>query len=421
MKKRKCNHTEKARSHFDLISNESGKKLYKCKECTKCINGTKGSNLTSHLKVHSIVYDELFRTNDSIEYKRHKFLLSCVELVTVNGRAFRCLNDSAIRSMNEDLLREFMIAGREIDLNNPHLYEIKQLLRSIANKVRQKISAEAKNRTLALMMDIGTKCRRSFLGISIQFSHLGKITVRSIGTIELKQSHTGIYLADVIVGRLKEFDISVLQVLSVTTDNGSNVLKMVRDMDTYVQNATGEANSLPPTPKKAQTNTQIVSIPCDDEAIEREIEAALAVDDLISDNEALELLFADGDDPNDSDDGDAPNNELLLSAITSALINTHHLNIDWTITGVNCAAHTLQLAIGDAKKATSIANRNVISLCRAIAKLLRLKSTSLEVQHAHLNYKIPRIEVPTRWCSLYLMVITHSLYIYLSTIHFVLI
>lgn len=377
--------------------------MYKCKECAKKLCGTKGTNLISHLKTHSAIYAELYRADSHIEYKRHKFLLSCVEMVTVNGRAFRSLTDSSIRSMNDDLLQEFIKAGREVDLKDPHLFEIKELVGIVADKVRLKIGAEAKNRALALMMDIGTKCGRSFLGTSIQFNNNGNITVRSIGIIELKQSHTGIYLADVIVRRLERFEISVLQIVSVTTDNGSNVLKMVRDMDAHVRNASGDTNTLPTTPKKVQSNSNM-SIPRDDAEIEREIVAALAVHDLMSDDEALEQLFADDDNCDDLDDGNARANETLLSTITSSLINTHHLNIDWAITGVNCAAHTLQLAIGDAKKATTTTNQNVIDLCRATSKLLRLKSTFLEVEMANLSYKVPRLEVKTRWCSLYLMV-----------------
>ena len=102
---------------------------------------------------------------------------------------------------------------------------------------REKIPTEVKNRVLSLMVDIVTKRGRSILGFSVQYVLNGKHTVRSIGMIELYESHTGVYLADVIVKRLKEFCIELHQVITITTDNGANVLKMIRDLECHLHKA----------------------------------------------------------------------------------------------------------------------------------------------------------------------------------------
>lgn len=82
------------------------------------MNGTKKSNLTSHLRSHPDIFVEVCRENQMIETKRLKLLLECVELVGVNGRPFRCLNDSAIHCMNENVLNELKKAGRELNLRD---------------------------------------------------------------------------------------------------------------------------------------------------------------------------------------------------------------------------------------------------------------------------------------------------------------
>lgn len=88
----------------------------------------------------------------------------------MNGRVFNTLCDSAIIAMNQDLLDELKEAGREFNLRGPHLLEVKEKLKSIAEKVRQKISREVKHRGISLLVDIVTKRGRSILGVSIQYT-----------------------------------------------------------------------------------------------------------------------------------------------------------------------------------------------------------------------------------------------------------
>lgn len=51
----------------------------------------------------------------------------------------------------------------------------------------------------------------------------------------LKSSHTAIYLANLVLERLRDLDIALCQILSITTDNGANMLKTVRDMQQILE------------------------------------------------------------------------------------------------------------------------------------------------------------------------------------------
>lgn len=57
--------------------------------------------------------------------------------------------------------------------------------------------------------------------------------------IELQQRHTGNYLAKTIIDHLRDNGIEPIQILAFTTDNGANVLKMIRDINEEFQNQTG--------------------------------------------------------------------------------------------------------------------------------------------------------------------------------------
>lgn len=382
--------------YFEQLNlREDGKQYYKCKECTSEINGTKKHNLGVHLqKVHSEIYEEIAGKNkDDVRAKRLKLLQDVVEILTVNGRPFTYILDSGFKSIVQDKLDHLKAAGCGLNLSDDNLPEVKEHLSKTAIHVRQKIRDEVRGRALALLVDIGTKNRRSIFSISVQYCIKGKVRVRSIGMIELFSSHTAVYLAEILCARLKVYEIDLRQILTITTDNGANVLKMVRDVEALLHNTTEkpQASQEPPnTPTKSnihQSNTDIQT--------DNEIEKLLAELNNMTDDEALEELF---------DDAFFERNKNLLSAMSDKMTTDFGLDILWDITGVNCAAHTLQLAIKDALKVVARKYSNLINLCRSIAKSLRSKSMQHTFKEHGGTYKIPRLDVETRWGSTFVMV-----------------
>lgn len=67
-KRKRINRTEKSRTFFTFISEENGKQIYECTLCNRNVNGTKASNLTSHLKTHPEKYVDVCSENSSIEH-----------------------------------------------------------------------------------------------------------------------------------------------------------------------------------------------------------------------------------------------------------------------------------------------------------------------------------------------------------------
>lgn len=73
-KKRKINKSAKSEAYFSLIKDSDGIKLYKCNECQKEVNGTKRSNLASHLRTHPDIYASVNR-DSTIETERLKLIV----------------------------------------------------------------------------------------------------------------------------------------------------------------------------------------------------------------------------------------------------------------------------------------------------------------------------------------------------------
>ncbi|XP_055306540.1 zinc finger BED domain-containing protein 4-like, partial [Sitodiplosis mosellana] len=205
--------------------------------------------------------------------------------------------------------------------------------------------------------------------------------------------------------RLKELGINLTQIISITTDNGKNVLKMVRDLEEHLQKSVDDSknnqNPLTMTPSKSkqQSNSDANA-----DEIDHEIECVLGEPD-ISDDTALELLFSEYIDPTEEPtEMELTANQTLLNVMSSNLSSIHDLNVMWDITGVNCSAHTLQLVTNDAIGAMEDKHRNVIELCRRVAKFLRKESTIITLKNTENAYeKKPRLDVSTRWCSTYFM------------------
>lgn len=250
-KKKRINISQKSQEYFsfkeDRVVDGIEKRFFVCTLCSKEINGTHTGNLSSHLQTHKEFFVKFNNRDQSIDEKRLLLLLDCVEMVTINARSFTHLNDSSLHSMLNEKLCELESAGVKLNLNDPNLLEVKDCMKNISQKIREKICNEVKGLPLSLMVDIVSKRGRSILGFSLQYILDGKQRIRSIGMINLEKAHTATYLTELIVARLKEFEIKLCQILTITTDNGSNMLKMVRDikckLEEMQRDATSDGNS----------------------------------------------------------------------------------------------------------------------------------------------------------------------------------
>lgn len=388
--------SQKVYAYFerDDEQDSSGINKFRCKTCKSKVSGSKLYNLVSHLRhIHSEKYDEIYVPKDGsavpLSVRQLNLLHNLVEIVSVNGRPFKSILDSGFQSIIRDEVNKLKEGGYGLTLSNGNMPEVKNKLHDMATKVRNKIKNEVQGKPISLLCDIVTKNRRSIFGISIQYIVNGKLRVRSIGMVELLESHTGTHLAAVVVARLKMYEIDLKHILTITTDNGSNILKMVRDFDEILQDIiSNDVHFDFETPAQSSSNSVTLQT---DEAIS----ALLVQMEHLSDEDAIQKVM---------DGVLLKHHDSLLTAMSKKLVDEVGLNILWDVTGIHCAAHTLQLAIQDALKKISPEHQNVISLARAVAKTLRRKSMLYEINHQFNEFRVPRLECDTRWGTLYLMV-----------------
>lgn len=370
--------------HSEEEVQDTIKKLYTCQICLRQRNGTKSSNLLSHLQhMHADVYKQIIDAQETPpEVLRLELLQNLVEIVALNGRPFTYIHDSGFQAIIRKTLEKLNAAGCGLSLSHENFPEVKKHLNEMGTKVRDKMKEEFRGRPLSLLADIVTKNSRSIFGFSVQLLIDGKHKVRSIGMIELHHRHTAVYLAEVLCTRLDLYEINLKQIFTITTDNAANVQKMIRDVDSILKKKISVVENLPlgHLPQTIQTDDEISQF--------------LASEDMATDDEAIMLVFSEA----------IPDMFNNLLAEMSEKVTSITPNVFWTVESIKCAAHKAQLAIKDAVKNLDQSHRNVIALARQVAKTLRLEGVRNEMRNIGLQYDIPRMEIETRWGYLYLMV-----------------
>lgn len=379
--------TGRSRPYF-AVKEISDVRLYSCSLCKRPVSGTKPSNLASHMEAcHKGIYDVKIRVADKnseihLREKRLKLLQICVKKTTVDKEPFASILKISFQELIAKKLKKFADAGIPLNLTNKNLTVVKEHIYATANKIRIKIINEMKGRLVSMMVDGASKHHRQVLGISVQYIINSQLKIRMLGLKELTQPHTATYLGAVVRFCIEEYDCEMGQIISNTTDNAANMIKMTRDMNSEsdVDENQKNRNDIP----CVNSNENVDSISCD-----------IELDNLLKSLEELEVeeLNEILEDCSDSDDDTMI--EVELENISTSPTFANH---------VNCGAHTIQLIVSDALKELHSNYYNVIKLCRQFAKFLRRPTTITKLKNSGVKFKFPKLDCLTRWNSMLILV-----------------
>lgn len=393
--------------HFQKKTDNPEDFYYKCliDECSRSLNGKNKFNLVAHAKTHRLFFGENYGPDTAelinLPVKRLEFIQHCTELVTVNSEPFALLSKSGFLKLNRKKLQQLKDAKLNSGLTVPKYTAVKDHISYLSTEIVNEIKMEVDGKFVSLMVDGATKNRRSILGIYVQFMVDSAIVIRSIGMVHLTARHTGEYLASVILDRLKLFGIRTSQLIAITTDNGSNMKTMVEHLneafgldDDLTGNFTcggtvndcDSAKESTPEERRLETDSPKFTFKPekDYDTIFKEVLLQIEMDE-ICDADVFQVLE------------EQANMDSVLQDI-QAIIDSQSLNLQ----NIRCAAHTLQLAVMNALDIEEF--KIIIKLCRGVCKELRKNSNQIELEENCIHCKVPRIDVKTRWNSIYSMV-----------------
>lgn len=315
------------------------------KKCGSTIKGCRPYNLKRHVRiVHRDFEANIIENEHTLNLSSEYIHNACVEMVTLNGRPFTCVNDSGFLKIINPLL-DFIEKkhGNKINVTKDI---IKSQMQNVCDRIRQYIMDETKHSLVSVMIDTATRSTRAILGVNIQYIIDGRIVVRTLKMLHLTERHTGKYLARAVVDTLKEFNISVRQIYSQTTDNAANVLLSTKLLDELAEAENADDGN-----------------PSTFEAIEEEF--------------YVELM-----------------KEVEREFFQTKDVQDHVMKL-------SCGEHTFQLAFNDALKRCN-ETADLIEKIRSVAKKLRTPNIVNALKEKKLNF--PLLDNDTRWFGIERMV-----------------
>ncbi|XP_054745834.1 uncharacterized protein LOC129250223 [Anastrepha obliqua] len=99
------------------------------------------------------------------------------------------------------------------------------------SKISQ-LKALVKDKLVSLKIDVATRMDKSILGVNLQLIdaslYTTEIVVKTLGMIQLADSHAGVYIKQKILKILMDYEIKVEQIFNITSENGRNMIKAVQ-------------------------------------------------------------------------------------------------------------------------------------------------------------------------------------------------
>lgn len=384
-------------SKFFLEEKCDNETKYRCSLCNKLYSGKQRSNLPIHIKtVHKEDYDSVFGVNEKqkqeLSVLRLQKIHSFVKIVAINMRPFACLNDSGFLEAIETDLSKFRDAGMPILMNKNHT-EVKDAIIKLATDIQTQIKEEVHNRLVSMMVDIATRHQRSILGVKIRFSVNENPVERIIGMVRLMKSHNAAYVSDQILKCIESFEMRPLQIISLTTDNASNMKAAIKRFD----KAVAALNNVD------ENDTVIESDSDQDESDEQprqeSVEELLQFleEDLTSEEYANMLSELRDEEALDDALDDTEVFQDLLTELEGEMNKRTNFVFD-----IRCAAHTIQLAVKDAVKKSNI--QTILDACQSVAKSLRNQKFICAAAEQKITYIYPRLRCKIRWDTEYKLV-----------------
>lgn len=156
-------------------------------------------------------------TQVSFTMTKEEFEKYAVMAVTTGGRPLCVFETPGIKEIVKGIA-----AAVGVNVSSPAL---KNLIFRDAENFKKKIAQQTIGKMISVKIDLCTKSGRHFLGTNIQFVKEGVITLYTAGVTEMKTRATGEAVRETMRTTIERLGFEERQIYSLTTDNGSNVLK----------------------------------------------------------------------------------------------------------------------------------------------------------------------------------------------------
>jgi hypothetical protein len=228
----------------------------------------------------------------------------------------------------------------------------------------------------------------SYLAISASFFHptCHKPVHVLLNLHAISHPHTGDMIAEKIQLTLSEWNIPVSKVLTVITDNGSNMVKAIKTL---------RANLHTVQHAQVPAVTDSETEPADS----NELTEGSDVDAGDMDADSSSEYDHDYEETNDQDDADQQSQGGSDEELTDTDSDIS-IPDNFTINRMPCLAHTLQLVLKSFDKLRNV--QNVLAKCRKLVRMIKMSSKATELLISNCGFTLVT-DCNTRWNSCFMM------------------
>lgn len=289
---------------------------------------------------------------------------------------------------------------------------------TVEKQLKVILRKELCGRIVSIMFDIGSKHRRSFLGVSVQYMVGMVVHIIHLGMVVMVQRSTSKYIESRILEILADFEVELDQIHALVTDNGNNVIRTSKDVLVIVMKHVKELLSTTQESDNRDALDAIVAAEAnaraaqiaeelqvdeDQASIDAEYRAALDAEEqaALEANQQAQLLGNDFGVDVFGEETDEDNDPELVDDIIEHEL-TMRVEQDVQIKGtsvcvipIRCAAHTVQLAVYDG---LALYNTEVEDMKKKCGDIRRA------ITKDRLGVTLPQQSNTTRWSSTFKMV-----------------
>ena len=208
-------------THFTKIVEAREQKLKKekaekeKKRTSSVFGGNQGS--TSEMRKVQAPIDRFFN-KVTITISKEDFKKGMNMMILQIGVPFNLFSSERIKILTGDLAKHF---GLKVNRDSA-----RSQIMPLAQQKRGELKTNLQGK---LKVDGASRLNRSFLGVNVQFFMDSEITLKNLAAVDNHTRHKAKEIQESLEGVLKSYGIRKENVLGITTDNGSNMVKMVGD------------------------------------------------------------------------------------------------------------------------------------------------------------------------------------------------
>jgi hypothetical protein len=160
----------------------------------------------------------------SITMTTSSFVGGLVWMVAKDGIPPRYFSSASSQKLLEEMAAKLKVS---LDQNRIRDYVI-----TASQNLKTKLKKDLKDKFVHFKFDRATRIRANYLGVNVRFvNNKNEAVTETLSVTDTRSQHTSQELKVLLHNIFKEFEIPLKNVLRCVTDNASNMIKVVKDLN----------------------------------------------------------------------------------------------------------------------------------------------------------------------------------------------